>query len=129
MLFRSPDQAALAAASERLESMLQQIDSTIGTVREIATNLRPAVLDDLGLVPALEWQAREFQARSDIPTEISLPDEELVIDEARAAAVFRIFQELLTNIARHASARRIHGRLATDGNVLVLDVSDDGVRR
>jgi signal transduction histidine kinase len=113
-------------ASERLHAMIQQIDSMVATVRRIATSLRPGVLDDLGLVAALQWQAREFEARSGIIVDIDVPSSEVAVDDARATAIFRIFQELLTNVARHAQASRVRAALSYEQDALTLDVADDG---
>ncbi len=92
---------------EKLGSMSGLIDRTLARVRTIVTKLRPVVLDSLGLVAALEWQAREFQEHSGIVCEIHLPVEESYLDRDRATAVFRIFQESLTNVARHADAHKV----------------------
>ena len=118
-----PDQKILAA---KTESMFNLIDGTIQSVRKIATRLRPEVLDELGLGPAIEWQAREFQKRSGIRCRLSLPAAGLVLDRERSTAAFRIFQELLTNVARHASATRIDVAMRVDQGVLVLEVEDNG---
>jgi signal transduction histidine kinase len=118
-----PDQKTLAA---KTESMFNLIDGTIQSVRKIATRLRPEVLDELGLGPAIEWQAREFQKRSGIRCRLVLPAGGLVLDRERSTAAFRIFQELLTNVARHASATRIDVAMRVDEGVLVLEVEDNG---
>ncbi len=110
----------------RLRAMLHHIDSVIVTVRRIATTLRPGVLDDLGLVAALEWQSSEFVARSSLAVELEIADGELAIDPQRSIALFRIFQELLTNVARHADATHIRAKLWAQDQKLVLDVRDDG---
>lgn len=114
------------ACAERLHAMLQQLDSSIATVRSIATRLRPAVLDDLGLVAAIEWQARDFAARAGVLVDLELPAHHVSPGQARSTALFRILQELLTNIARHANARRVVVRLEQEGDALTLEVRDDG---
>jgi PAS domain S-box-containing protein len=111
----------------RLQSMLGRLDSMIGTVRRIATELRPGALDDLGLCDAIEEHVREFQARSGIAVELSPFDRETPIDGARSTALFRILQELLTNVARHAAATRVRVSLRVDVDTVVLSVADDGV--
>lgn len=111
---------------ERLHALLAQIDSLIVTVRRIATSLRPGVLDDLGLGAALEWYAKEFETRSGIRVELEMPGEELTLDGARSIALFRCFQELLTNVGRHAHATVIHARLAQERNRVLLEVRDNG---
>ena len=118
-----PDQKALAA---KTESMFDLIDGTIQSVRKIATRLRPEVLDELGLGPAIEWQAKEFQKRSGVRCKLSLVPGDAAIDRDRSTAAFRIFQELLTNVARHASATRLDVSMRVDGGVLVLEVEDNG---
>jgi two-component system, chemotaxis family, CheB/CheR fusion protein len=111
---------------EQLTSMSQLIDHTLAQVRTIVTELRPVVLDKLGLMPAIEWQAREFQERSGIACETHLPAEEISLDSDRATAVFRIFQEALTNIARHANASKVVVDLKREAESLILAVRDNG---
>src|SRR5205085_11451055 len=98
------------------------IDSTIGSVRKLATELRPGVLDDLGLVAAIEWQAREFQARTGITCRLSLPAEDIEFGAEQATAVFRIFQEILTNVARHAGARNVEVMMREEESARILEV-------
>ncbi len=114
------------AIAVRLQAMIRQIDGCVQTVRRIATGLRPGVLDDLGLVAAIDWQVREFQSRSGITIEASLPVHDLVVDRERATALFRILQEVLTNVSRHAKARCVHVTLHVDGLSLVMAIRDDG---
>jgi signal transduction histidine kinase len=111
---------------EKLNSMSQLIDTTLAQVRTIATGLRPVALDELGLVAAVEWQAREFQTRSGIACEVHVPDEDIPLDRDRATAVFRILQETLANVARHADASKVVLDLGSDGNHVTLMVRDDG---
>ena len=94
--------------------MSQLIDNTLAQVRTIVTELRPVVLDKLGLIPAIEWQAREFQTRSGIVCESHLPAEEIPLDRDRATAVFRILQEALSNVASHADASKVFVDLRSD---------------
>ena len=123
-----PDRAAKDHKSflEKLRSMSQLIDTTLAQVRTIVTELRPVVLDKLGLIPAMEWQAREFQERSGIACESHLPAEEISLDSDRATAVFRIFQEALTNVARHANASKVVVDLKREAESLILAVRDNG---
>jgi len=114
------------AATAKTRSMFDLIDGTIQSVRKIATRLRPEVLDELGLAPAIEWQAKEFQKRSGIRCMVSPPSDGLTLDRERSTAVFRIFQELLTNIARHANATRVDIAMRVDSGALVLEVEDNG---
>jgi signal transduction histidine kinase len=115
-----------APIHERLSAMQAQIDSAIGTIRRIATELRPAVLDDLGLLSALEWQAREFERRPAVKVTFTASGEEVAVNRPYATAVFRICQELLTNIARHAQTSTVEVSLAATVGALVLEVRDDG---
>lgn len=110
----------------RSESILQQVDETIQSVRRISTELRPAVLDAAGLVAAVEWAAEEFQARTGTKCRLDLPQEDLVINPQRATALFRVLQETLTNVARHANATQVHVRLAKEDGNLTLEVHDNG---
>jgi PAS domain S-box-containing protein len=111
---------------EKVNAMSDLIDSTIQTVRRIATDLRPGVLDHLGLVAAIEWQAQEFVERAGLDCELLLSDKEIVLDPDLATAIFRIFQETLTNIARHAEATEIRVKLEERPGELVLAVQDNG---
>ena len=123
-----PDRAAKdhSLFLEKLRSMSGLIDRTLARVHTIVTELRPVVLDKLGLIPAIEWQAREFQERSGIVCETHLPAEEISLDSDRATAVFRIFQEALTNVARHADARKVMVDLKSEAGSLILEVRDNG---
>jgi len=111
---------------ERLAAMSSLIETTLADVRRISRELRPGVLDDLGLVAAIEWQARELEARSDLPVHLSMPPEDLPLDRDRATALFRILQEILTNVVRHAAASQIWISLREDGRAVTLQVQDDG---
>lgn len=111
---------------QRSASMLKLIDDTIQTVRRIAAGLRPSTLDDLGLTAAIEWQAHEFEARTGIQCRLMLPEDEVARSPERATALFRIFQETLTNVARHAAAKSVDVHLTRRGADLVLEISDDG---
>ncbi|MES2568569.1 MAG: sensor histidine kinase, partial [Verrucomicrobiota bacterium] len=112
--------------NERLDRMLRLIDTTIERSRKICTELRSGVLDELGLVAALEWQAQEFEERTNIFCSLSLPIADPPLDYQRATTVFRIFQEVLTNIARHADATEVDVRLEMAGELMTLRVSDNG---
>jgi signal transduction histidine kinase len=101
-------------------------DTTV-RVRELCTELRPSILDDLGLIPAIEWQAREFEDRTGIRCEPKNEMEEIATTPEESTAVFRIFQEILTNVARHAHASRVHVSLKKSGVHLELEVKDNGI--
>jgi PAS domain S-box-containing protein len=114
------------AMQAKLAGMLQMLDTSVASVRRIAADLRPLVLDDLGLVPAIEWVAQNFTQRTGVPCQL-LVDESLELDEPFATGVFRIVQESLANVGKHARAS--HARVAvhrSEGHV-VLSVEDDGV--
>jgi len=115
-----------ARVSQRGQSVLKLLDEAIQSVRKIATELRPAILDDLGLGAALEWLAEDFQGRTGTNVEVSLPDPDIAIDRDGATALFRIVQETLTNVARHAAATRVDVRLAKENRDLILEVRDNG---
>ncbi len=103
------------------------IDRTIDSVRRLAADLRPHILDELGMVEAIRWQVEEFQQRTGIPCEIELPGAEEVDWSAdRATAMFRILQESLTNVGRHAGATRASVRVTKADDRVVLEVTDDG---
>src|SRR5260370_25199503 len=106
--------------------VLRLVDHTIQSVRRIATELRPRILDDLGLVAAIEWAAEDFQTRTGTICKMDLPEDQIAIDPERATAIFRIFQETLTNVARHANATEVDIRLSQDGGDIVLEVRDNG---
>lgn len=111
---------------ERLKSTSDLVDTAIKTVQKIATELRPGILDDLGLMAAIEWQASEFQQRTGISCRLRSDLQIIRLDRERATAVFRIFQEILTNIARHAGATRVEIRIKEKAGHLYLEVKDDG---
>jgi signal transduction histidine kinase len=103
-----------------------RVDEIISTVRKIATELRPGVLDDLGLEAAIDWQLQDFQKRTAIRCDFVSQAKDLRLSPDRATAVFRIFQETLTNIVRHANATRVRIRLEADRVRLLLEVRDNG---
>jgi signal transduction histidine kinase len=110
----------------KLDALSMLVDGTAGRVRRLCTELRPPILDDLGLCVAIEWQAREFQRRTNIRSEVVHDLGELVVGKELATTVFRIFQEILTNVARHANASKVSVHLQVAGKKLVLEVKDNG---
>jgi PAS domain S-box-containing protein len=112
--------------STKIGRMSKLADTTIETVHRISQELRPGLLDDLGLAAAIEWQAKDFQDRSGISCEAVLADEEIDLDRDLATALFRIFQETLTNVARHAGATRVVVHLELGADRIGLTVSDNG---
>jgi signal transduction histidine kinase len=112
--------------SEKAEKLSTDIDSTIQTVRRIATELRPGILDHLGLAAALEWQAQEFQTRTGIRCQVSAHLHDPPLDQELTTTFFRIFQETLTNVIRHAEATHVDVHLKEDAARVILEVKDDG---
>jgi signal transduction histidine kinase len=116
------------AKTAKFDMMLDLINSTIQTVKRIATELRPGILDDLGLVPAIEWQAAEFQSRFKIQCNVSINKSDVIVKDEISIAVFRIFQETLTNVARHSGATRVDIKLNFHvDNKLIMEIADNGV--
>ena len=111
---------------EKLHSMVELVDKTGESVHRIVAELRPGLLDDLGLSAAIEWQAEEFQRRTGIPCEVYVDAEDMVANQDISTALFRIFQETLTNTVRHAHASRVHVRLQEKDDEIMLEVSDNG---
>jgi len=111
---------------ERLAAMRDLLDRTMQAVRRICNDLRPTVLDDLGLIAAIEWQARDFTSRTGLTCDLDLPNDIPSLTGAAATCVFRILQESLTNAARHAKATAVRIVLRTNSRVLDLEVTDDG---
>jgi len=111
----------------RLRESIQSINDGVKAVRTICSGLRPGVLDDLGLSAAIEWQASEFASRNDIQCEVSVPPVDLRLNGDRATAAFRIFQECLTNVVRHAQAKSVRASLVQEDESILLVVEDDGI--
>ncbi len=109
-----------------LKSIVKLIDESIQTVRDIATELRPDVLDHLGLAAAIEWQLKEFQKRHKIETEFFSEIKYLSLDKEQTTAVFRIYQETLTNVIRHAECSKVEVAIVREGGFAVLKVRDNG---
>ena len=110
----------------RLDRMQALLKSTVAATRRIAADLRPLLLDDLGIVPAVEWLAENFTQRTGVPCRLTIEDPDLELDGVQATAVFRIVQESLTNIAKHAGAADAEVSIAQEDDWLVVRVSDDG---
>ena len=127
MLSRQLDAEQKEAASQRLDSSLVAVDSAIQSLRRVSRDLRPAVLDQVGLSAALRAHGREFAARTGIRVEFALLDEMLPMNVEQRTALFRIAQEALTNVARHARAQSVRLALADRDGDIVLSVRDDGV--
>jgi len=116
-----------APLRDRLDEAAKLADETIATVQRIATELRPGALDTLGLLDALRDEARRFENRAGIAVQLDLPPVQVPSRRARDTAFFRIFQELLTNVARHSQAAQVRVRLTHDEAGMTLEVEDDGI--
>ena len=122
----SNESAGHAAVLARLDSARELLDSTIQSVRDIATTLRPGVLDEIGLEAAVEWQAQEFQHRTGVACATTIRPRNMALSPEQSTALFRILQEILTNVARHAQATNVDIRLEQFGEHVSLQVRDDG---
>ncbi len=117
------DQKALLEKTNSIDDM---ISLSLSTVRKISSDLRPAILDHLGLMPAIKWQIKEFKKRTNINCKLILPKKEISVDNERSTAVYRLLQEALTNITRHSNASKVKVRIAQKDNMVILEVSDNG---
>jgi PAS domain S-box-containing protein len=115
-----------AVIKERIGGVLAMLTEMIHTIRRISTQLRPSILDDLGLIEALKWQVRDFQKRTGIQIEFECSEETLKVAPAVTTGLFRIFQESLTNVARHAEATSVSARLYVEDDRLILTITDNG---
>ncbi len=119
-------EASSAKLEEKILSMTEQVDTTIAAVQGLVAELRPGVLDDLGLVAAIEWQCRDFERRSGIRCVADFKQDNIPLDSVRATAAFRICQEALTNVLRHAAANEIRVCLESIDGQLLLAIQDNG---
>jgi PAS domain S-box-containing protein len=111
---------------QKLKSLSGMLDGTVKTVRRISSELRPSLLDDMGLIAAMEWQLNEFEERLGIKTSLAAPEMEKQLPDAVRTGLFRIFQESLTNVAKHANAKTIKVQLQHTNGKIVLSIEDDG---
>ncbi|MBS1654101.1 MAG: response regulator [Bacteroidetes bacterium] len=118
--------ADLSLLNEKIREMDLLLDETVNTIRKIASDLRPSILDDFGLVEALEWKGHEFRSRFGIPVKVVNLCDDQDFGIGVATVLFRIFQEALTNIARHAGPCTVHCTLETLLGQLILRIQDDG---
>ena len=114
-------------ATDRLSSMVLLIDETVKTVRRIASDLRPGILDDLGLMAALEWQSTEFEKRTGIKLAFNTTVTDIDPGKKCSTDIFRVYQEILTNIARHAHATQIETNITVSSSIFYLSVKDNGL--
>lgn len=119
----NPEQIAL---KEKIDSLTKLIDQSVESVQKISAKLRPTILDELGLNAAIEWQTEEFEKLTNIKCSLLLPKDDLKLTSNKSTAIFRIFQEALTNIARHSGADKVTISLITNQNTLNLEITDNG---
>jgi PAS domain S-box-containing protein len=112
--------------ADELRSMQKLVDETINMIWTIITELRPQMLDDLGLGATLEWEAQQFESRTNISCEFKISTGDIQIDSKKSIALFRIYQEALTNVARHAHASVVKSVLKMEHEMLVLEIKDNG---
>src|SRR5258705_5714055 len=115
-----------AMMSESLENIEGLLNETIASVKNLSTELRPGVLDKLGLAAAIEWQCEEFGRRTGIKSECHIPPKDLFISAEKSTALFRILQEALANVARHSEATSVRIELSVDKSNVILTVKDNG---
>jgi PAS domain S-box-containing protein len=120
------DGPRLAALREKVAAMIALTDNAVDTVRRISAELRPTALEEFGLAEALRWHAQQFQARTGIMVNCDCPQEDVDLSREQSTAVFRIFQEALTNVLRHAQAARVDIEMRQEEDRLVLTIRDDG---
>jgi PAS domain S-box-containing protein len=111
---------------QKLKSLTDMLDGTVKTVRRISSELRPSLLDDLGLIAAIDWHLKEFEKRSGVETEFEEPSLDLSISDVVKTGLYRIFQESLTNVARHAESHKVKVSLQHKDGLFVLSILDDG---
>ena len=115
-----------APLKQKINSLLDMIDASVESVQKISAKLRPGILDELGLNAAIEWQTEEFEKLTNIKCSLVLPKEDLVLVKDKSTAIFRIFQEALTNIARHSQATKAQISLLNHQSNIYLEIQDNG---
>lgn len=111
---------------QKVEPLIKLIEDSIDTVRKISSDLRPGILDQLGLIDSLEWQLSEFENRTKIKTSYVVQDQSINLSKDKTIAMFRVFQELLTNIVRHSEADEVKVNVSVEDGYLILAVADNG---
>ena len=117
----------LVEQSANIHEIERAVNRIIRTVRKISTELRPGILDELGVAAAIEWMAKDFQNRTGIGCKVTIQAVDKLSDTARATAIFRIVQEALTNVMRHAAASQVNVRLEKKDDTLIVEVRDNGI--
>ena len=113
--------------SKLVKADLDLVNAAIHTVKRLSTELRPSILDHLGIGAAVEWQAEKFEEKTSIKCEVNLVPADISVDAEYSTALFRIFQELLTNVLRHAKATKVAVKLSDQGSSIILEITDNGV--
>jgi PAS domain S-box-containing protein len=126
-LHQKLQQSEDAAILQKTGDTLQLLNDTIKTVRRIATELRPSMLDDLGIIEAIEWQSKEFEKRTGIKISFGTGIAHLRVSNSIATSLFRIYQEALTNIARHARAKNVFSTIQLENGHVIMTIKDDGI--
>jgi PAS domain S-box-containing protein len=111
---------------KKINSLLDMIDASVESVQKISSKLRPGILDELGLIAAIEWQTEEFEKLTNIKCSLVLPKEEVILEKDKSTAIFRIFQEALTNIARHSQSNKAQISLLNHQSNIYLEIQDNG---
>jgi signal transduction histidine kinase len=112
---------------EKVRAMSKHADATIHAVQRISSELRPALLDDLGLIAAIEWQSKDFQSRTAIECRVSFKHGNIKVPENSSIALFRIYQETLTNVARHSKATHVRVSMHNKDDNIVFQIRDNGI--
>jgi signal transduction histidine kinase len=112
---------------EKYSAMLALLEAAVAATRKIVTDLRPSILDDLGLASAMRWQIGEYRKHSDMTFDLQSPEPDIIVDRERALVLFRIFQETITNVTRYAKATAVQISLSQTDTAYVMRVRDDGV--
>lgn len=121
------DEQLRSGMLKEINSINMLIDRAVNSVRQLATKLRPGVLDKLGLPDAIRWLANDYESRSNLKFDINIVPEDIYLDDEKTTNIFRIFQEALTNIARHSKAENVNLNLIKNGFVLIIEIRDDGI--
>jgi signal transduction histidine kinase len=125
-LLKAADESMSPELEARMSEMMIELENTITTVKTLSTELRPGILDKLGLAAAVEWQCQEFEKRSGINCSCHVPEKEISVSDERSTALFRILQESLANVTRHSQATSVKVELHLGKSDMTLRVSDNG---
>jgi signal transduction histidine kinase len=112
--------------TEKMNETIGLLDESVKTIRKISSELRPGILDDLGITDALRWLAKDFERRTNIRCSMNNPEGEINCSDEVKVVVFRIFQETLTNVMRHAHATEVNAELSRDAHSLTMQIADNG---